>query len=92
MGTAKDEMIVAPCGYYENRWGGGFSKSGLPDLHIIVRGMSIEAELKAPNGVVSGLQKQKIEQILESGAIAGVFYPEDFERLKALILELKGGD
>lgn len=91
LGTAKDKMKVPPCGYYEKRWGGGFSKSGLPDLHIIVRGISIEAEIKASNGSASDLQKQKLKQIVESGAIGGVFFPKDFDDLKKIVLRLKEG-
>lgn len=28
LGTAKDKMPVPPIGYYEKRWGGGYSKKG----------------------------------------------------------------
>ena len=29
LGTADDKMDVPPCGYWEKRWGGGYSKKGL---------------------------------------------------------------
>ena len=90
LGTAKDKMTVEPCGYYEKRWGGGqFSKSGLPDMHLVVNGISIEIELKAPNGKASELQKQKLSQIADSGAIGFVAYPDDFEKIKKLIMHIK---
>lgn len=90
LGTAKNKMTVEPCGYYEKRWGGGqFSKSGLPDMHIVVNGISIEIELKAPNGRASELQKQKLSQIADSGAIGFVAYPDDFEKIKKLIMHIK---
>lgn len=40
-------MTVPAIGYYEKRWGGGYSKAGLPDMHIVVTGINIDAELKA---------------------------------------------
>ena len=36
LGTGADKMKVAPCGYYEKRWGGGYSKAGLPDMWCAV--------------------------------------------------------
>ena len=86
LGTPANKMTTPPVGYYEKRWGGGqFTKSGLPDMHIVVNGISIEIELKAENGKVSELQLQKINQIRESGAIGFVAYPDDFPKVKNLI-------
>ena len=48
LGTEQQKMTTPPCGYWEKRWGGGkYIKSGMPDMHIVVYGISIEAELKA---------------------------------------------
>ena len=86
LGTPEDKMAVKPVGYYEKRWGGGrFVKSGLPDLHIVIRGMSLEVEVKAQDGIESELQKQKREQIIASGALAYVVYPSGWLRLKDII-------
>lgn len=74
LGTGKDKMNISPCGYYEKRWGGGYSKAGLPDLHIVVNGINLDAELKASNGRPSELQKQKVVQINQSGSIAIILY------------------
>lgn len=83
-------MHVPPCGYWEKRWGGGqFTKSGLPDLYIVVRGRVVEVELKAEKGRLSELQDRNLTFIRETGAIAGVLYPHDFERFKERILDLK---
>ena len=90
LGTAKQDMTTEPCGYWEKRWGGGkYTKAGLPDMHIVVNGISIEAELKAPNGRPSELQKQKLNQIDDAGCIAVVLYPKDFEKFKGLVKFLK---
>lgn len=84
-GTAEDKMIIPPCGYYEKRWGGGYSKKGLPDMHIVVNFINIEVELKASNGKPTDLQKQKIVQANNSCSIGIILYPEGFEQFKAII-------
>ena len=90
LGTSKSQMQVEPCGYYEKRWGGGtFTKAGLPDLHIVVCGRSIDVEVKAPNGKPSELQLFTINQINECGGKAILLYPKDFAILKKLIKEEK---
>lgn len=86
LGTPKQSMAIPPCGYYEKRWGGGkYTKAGLPDMHIVVHGISIEIELKAPNGRPSELQKQKLSQIADAGCIGFVARPTDFENIKTLV-------
>lgn len=85
LGTGADKMKVSPCGYYEKRWGGGYSKAGLPDMHIVVCGVNLDVELKASNGRPSELQKQKIVQINQSGSIGVILYPEGFEQFKEII-------
>ena len=90
LGTPTQDMIVEPCGYWEKRWGGGkYIKAGMPDMHIVVNGISIEVELKAPNGKPSALQIQKLKQIDSAGCIALVVYPKDFEKFKTLITCIK---
>lgn len=72
-GTPKQDIAIPIIGYYEKRWGGGqFAKSGLPDLHIVVRGKSIESELKAPNGKPSLLQLKNLELINASDSIGHI--------------------
>jgi hypothetical protein len=90
LGTPKQDMPVKPCGYFEKRWGGGkYTKSGMPDMHIVVNSISVEVELKAPNGKPSELQIQKINQIDDAGCIGLVLYPKDFEKFKKIILLIK---
>lgn len=90
LGTPEQDMTAEPCGYWEKRWGGGkYTKSGMPDMHIVVNGISIEAELKAPHGRPSELQIQKLNQIDKAGCVGLVLYPKDFENFKRLVLYLK---
>lgn len=90
LGTPKQDMSTTACGYWEKRWGGGkYIKSGMPDMHIVVNGISIEVELKAPNGRPSDLQIQKLNQIDDAGCIALVLFPKDLDKFKKLIKFIK---
>lgn len=90
LGTPKQDMVAEPCGYWEKRWGGGkYIKAGMPDMHIVVNGISLEVELKAPNGRPSELQIQKLNQIDAAGCIGLVLFPKDFDKFKKLILHIK---
>ena len=84
-GRAADRMPVPPIGYYEKRWGGGFSKSGLPDLHLVANAISLDVELKAPTGRPSPLQKFMVSQINNAGSIGVILYPDGFEDFKNLL-------
>lgn len=86
LGTPAQNITVPPIGYYEKRWGGGvYTKKGLPDMHIVVNGINIDAELKAPKGRPSELQKHNVVQINQSGSIAMILYPDGFEQFKKIV-------
>ena len=89
LGIEKQKMSVPSCGYYEKRWGNAFTPSGLPDMHLVINGLSLEIELKAANGRPSELQKKKLDQIVESGGIGFILYPKDFEKFQNLIKGVK---
>ncbi len=90
LGTERQKMTVPPCGYWEKRWGGGkYVKAGMPDMHIVVNSISIEAELKAEDGKPSELQIQKLNQIDDSHCVGMVLYPKDFDNFKKLIRYIK---
>ena len=68
LGTPNQNITVPIIGYWEKRWGGGkFTKSGLPDMHVVLHGTSIELELKAPNGKPSMLQLKNLDLITKAG-------------------------
>jgi hypothetical protein len=93
LGTPKQDMTVPPCGYWEKRWGGGkYIKSGMPDMHIVVNGVSLEVELKAPTGRPSELQIQKLNQIDDAGCIGFVLFPKDFEKFQKLVRYAKANN
>ena len=86
LGTPKQNITVEPCGYYEKRWGGGvYTKKGLPDLHIVINGINLDVEVKAPNGKPSELQKHNVVQINQSGSVAMILYPDGFETFKKIV-------
>ena len=74
LGTPIQKMTTKPIGYYEKRWGNKMTSSGLPDMHIVIKGHSLEIELKAPNGKASELQKHMINQIQSSDCVGAVMY------------------
>lgn len=87
-GVAKQDITVPVVGYYEKRWGGGqYTKSGLPDLHVVIKGKSIESEIKAPNGKPSVLQLKSLELINLSNSIGHVLVENSatVERVKKYI-------
>lgn len=85
LGYAADRMTVPAVGYYEKRWGGGYSKSGLPDMHIVVNGINLDIELKSSTGRPSELQKHCIRQINNCGSVAMILYPEGFEDFRNIV-------
>ncbi len=88
LGTPKDKITVTPIGYYEKRWGGGYSKKGLPDMHIVINGINIDVELKAIGGRPSELQKHNIAQINNARSIGIILYPGGFKNFKNIVKEV----
>ena len=65
--------------------GGGFTKSGVPDLLICCNGFFLGVEVKAEKGRPSPLQIRELKRIRAAGGIGILLYPEDFEDFRALI-------
>ncbi len=84
-GYATDRMKVPIVGWYTKIWGGGFQKSGIPDILACVNGVMLAIEVKASNGIPSELQKLNISRINKSGGIGVFLYPEGFEQFKELL-------
>lgn len=69
-------------------WGGGYQKSGVPDILGVIEGKFIAIELKASNGKASELQKRNIKLINECGGYGVILYPKDFEEFKREVEKL----
>ena len=74
--------------YYIKTHGDRFSKVGTPDILACVNGHFVAVEVKAENGKPSELQLYHLEQIENTGGIAFLLYPKDFEQFKQKIQNL----
>lgn len=69
-------------------WGGGYQKSGIPDILCCINGKFMAIELKSLNGKPTVLQKRNIELINKTGGLGIILYPDGFDDFKKLIKEL----
>jgi len=88
-GTPQDRKKASECGWYLKTWGGGYQKSGIPDLLICVNGIFISAELKGDSGTPSDLQLKNTAAINGSNGIGVVLYPKGFERFQNIVKGVK---
>ncbi|BBK61877.1 hypothetical protein A9CBEGH2_08170 [Amedibacterium intestinale] len=72
-------------------WSNGVQRSGVPDLLVCCNGVFLGIELKAQKGKPSELQLWNVKKIRESGGVAIVLYPNQFEEFKNIIELLKRG-
>ncbi|AZK44795.1 VRR-NUC domain-containing protein [Paenibacillus lentus] len=84
-GTPSHRMETDQIGWFTKIWGGGYQKSGIPDLLCCVNGFFVSVELKASKGRPSDLQKMNTARINRSNGIGIVLYPEGFENFKELM-------
>ena len=56
----------------EKRFGSGYGANGQPDLNICIAGGSVQIELKTDVGELTELQKLRLEQWAQAGAVVGV--------------------
>ena len=83
-GTPMNRM-EAVNGWFFKVWGGGYQKSGIPDLLICVNGFFLAVELKAQNGTASELQKLNTARINAAGGIGIILYPDGFEEFQEIV-------
>lgn len=84
-GFPSEKMEADQIGWFTKIWGGGYQKSGIPDLLLCVNGIFISVELKAPNGRPSALQKMNTARINQSGGIGIILKPDGFEQFKEIV-------
>lgn len=84
-GTPSHHMKEKQIGWFTKIWGGGYQKSGIPDLILCVNGFFITVELKAPNGKASELQKMNTARINQSNGIGIILFPDGFEQFKEIM-------
>lgn len=86
----KQYLKEQDCWFIKYWGGGGYTKSGIPDLLVCCNGYFLGVEIKAENGRPSDLQRYHLAQITKSGGFGILLYPADFDNFKTLIKELKG--
>ena len=67
--------------WYVKVWGGGFQRSGIPDILICYKGHFVAIELKNETGEASELQKYNINKINDAKGIALVIRPQNEDEL-----------
>lgn len=65
--------------------GGGFTKSGVPDLLVCCKGWFMGVEIKGPTGRPSDLQIYNLRKIDGAGGRAVLLYPKDYDLFKRLV-------
>ena len=86
----KDFLKDNGCWYVKYWGGGGYTKSGIPDLLVCCEGVFLGVELKAPKGTPTDLQLKHLHRIRDSGGLAVLLYPKDLQLFKNLIRGIKG--
>lgn len=79
-GFPENKMTVPAIGWYFKVFGGGYQKSGIPDMILQILGRFIAVELKAQHGRPSELQILNVHRIRDSGGDACFLYPSGYER------------
>ncbi|WP_078682712.1 VRR-NUC domain-containing protein [Clostridium sp. USBA 49] len=77
-----------PNTWFFKMWGGGFQRSGIPDLICCINGVFVAIELKEEKGKPTELQKLNIKNINAAGGIGIILYPKGFEEFKKLTEEV----
>lgn len=88
----KDYLQEQRCWFIKYWGGGGFTRSGIPDLLVCINGFFVGIEVKADRGRPSDLQLRQLRQIRKAGGIAILLYPDDFGTFKTLVSALKSKD
>lgn len=86
--TPKQKIKAEPIGYYEKRFGSTFTINGLPDMHICVRGHSIDVELKDVKGKPSRVQLKILDNMNDWQCEAYLIYPKDLDFITKRINEV----
>lgn len=84
-GYPEDRMTCPINGWYTKIWGGGYQKSGIPDILACINGIFFAVEVKSSKGKPSELQKLNISRINKANGIGIILYPEGFTPFKYLI-------
>jgi len=68
--------------WFTKIWGGGYQKSGIPDLICCVNGIFISVELKASKGKASELQIYNTNKVNQANGIGIILTLKGLKNLK----------
>lgn len=74
--------------WYVKYFANSYTKSGIPDILACVNGLFVAIEVKAEHGKATELQYWNRNKIRESGGIAIILYPNQFEQFKMMIEDM----
>lgn len=83
----KDFLKEHGC-YCVKYFGCAYTQAGVPDLLACINGRFVAIEVKSDKGRPSALQLHNVEKIQQSGGVAMVLYPKDFDKFKSFVLQL----
>ena len=70
----------------------GYGRSGVPDIIACVNGRFLAIECKAGGNKPTALQVREIENIRLAGGVAVVANEENWDEVRLLVREMKGGE
>ncbi len=66
--------------WFVKYWGGGrYTKRGIPDIIVCLKGHFVAVETKAPDGKATELQLHTLKKIDKAGGFAFLLYPDQYE-------------
>lgn len=84
-GTAKQNIHTETRGWFFKVFGGGFQRSGIPDLICNINGYFVSIEVKSATGKPSKLQELNTNLINDGNGIGLILYPKQFSEFKKLV-------
>ena len=84
-GTPKQNIHMEIKGWFLKHWGGGMSRSGIPDILANINGQFVSIEVKGKSGKTSKLQEHNTQLINKGNGIGLIVYPKDFNKLKKIV-------
>ena len=83
------KKFIESCGGWQVKYfSNGFTKTGIPDVLVCIKGRFIAVEVKASKGRPSPLQIHHLKQIDESGGYAILLFPDNYDMFKEFIMHL----
>lgn len=79
------QLLKTQGAWFVKTWSNGIQREGIPDILACLNGYFLGIEVKAKTGHPSDLQLKNVRDIRESGGIAMVLYPDQYEKFVDLV-------